>query len=68
MRFLALSAKIIFAWPLFVTYHAVALAKTYQGFRARAVTFLTFLPVVVITSAVWAMSWAVALWLLMHVV
>jgi hypothetical protein len=63
MLFLAGAAKVIFAWPVYATSHAVALAKTYQCPRARAVTFLTFLPAVVGTTVIWAGLWALALWL-----
>jgi len=63
MRFLADLAKLVVAWPLYATYHAIALANTYQGFRAKAVTFLTFLPALVATTAIWAMLWAFVLWL-----
>jgi hypothetical protein len=66
MRFLAGVAKVVFALPVYATYHAFALANTYQGLRAKALTFMTFLPVVVVTSAVWAMLWAFVLWLLMR--
>jgi hypothetical protein len=53
---------------VYATYHAISLANTCQGFRAKAVTFLAFLPLVVVTSGVWALMWALALWLLMRVV
>jgi hypothetical protein len=68
MRFLPDLARLVVAWPVYATYHAISLANTYQGFRAKAVTFLTFLPVIVVTSGVWALMWALALWLLMRVV
>jgi hypothetical protein len=59
-------ANVVFAWPVYATWHAVALAKTYDGFRAQVVTFTAFLPIIIVTTAIWALVWALTLWLLMH--
>jgi hypothetical protein len=67
IRFVATAAKVIFAWPFYATCHAVALANTYQGFRSKAVTFMTFLPALIVTTLIWAGSWALAFWLLMGI-
>jgi glucan phosphoethanolaminetransferase (alkaline phosphatase superfamily) len=57
-------AKAVFAWPLYATWNAAAYANTYPSFVAKAATFLTMLPVLILTTAVWAMLWAAAWWLL----
>jgi hypothetical protein len=45
-------AKLAVAWPLYATYHALVLANRGQGYGVKVATFLTFLPVLVVTSAV----------------
>jgi hypothetical protein len=55
MRFLADIAKLAVAWPLYATYYAMVLANRRQGYGVKVITFLTFLPALVVTSAVWAM-------------
>jgi hypothetical protein len=67
IRFVATAAKVIFAWPFYATCHAVALANTYQGFRSKAVTFMTFLPALIVTTLIWAGSWTLAFWLFMGI-
>jgi phosphotransferase system glucose/maltose/N-acetylglucosamine-specific IIC component len=66
MRFLPDLAKLAVAWPLYATYYAIVLANARQGYGAKVATFLTFLPALVVTSAVWAMLWAFILWLVMR--
>ena len=66
MRFLADLAKLAVAWPLYATYHAMVLANIRQGYRAKVATFITFLPTLVVTSAVWATLWAFILWLVIR--
>jgi hypothetical protein len=62
MRFVADIAKLAVAWaPVFD--HALVLANRGQGYGVKVATFLTFLPALVVTSAVWAMLWAFILWL-----
>jgi hypothetical protein len=65
MRFVADIAKLAVAWPLYLyaTYYAIVLANGRQGYGVKVATFLTFLPALVVTSAVWAMLWAFILWL-----
>ena len=62
MRFLADLAKLAVAWPLYSTYYALVLVNRGQGYGVKVATFLTFLPALVVTSAVWAMLWAFILW------
>ncbi len=66
MRFLVDLAKLAVAWPLYATYHAMVLANIRQGYRAKVATFITFLPTLVVTSAVWATLWAFILWLVIR--
>ena len=66
MRLLVDLAKVAVAWPVDATYHAFALANTCQGIRAKAVKFSSFLPVLAVTTLLWAISWAAAFWLLLH--
>ena len=58
------AAKTIFGWPLYATWNAWVYASTHHGWTARAHTFLTFVPVLALTSSVWAMHWATIIWLL----
>jgi hypothetical protein len=57
------AAKTIFGWPLYATWNAWVYASTHHGLTARAHTFLTFVPVLTLTSLVWAMLWASIIWL-----
>ena len=66
MRFLVDLAKLAVAWPLYATYHAMVLANIHQGYRAKVATFITFLPALVLTSAVWATLWAFILWMVIR--
>jgi hypothetical protein len=59
--------KAIFAWPLFATYNVIVFAMTEKGFRAKGLTLLTFVPVLIITTGLWAAFWALCLWLLMRI-
>lgn len=52
-------------WPLYATWNSLVYANTYPTLRGKAATFLTMLPVLVLTTAVWAGLWTAALWLLM---
>jgi len=66
MRFLVDLAKLAVAWPLYATYYALVLANRGQGYGVRLATYLTFLPALVVTSAVWAMLWAFILGFVMR--
>lgn len=66
MRLLVDLAKVAVAWPVYATYQAFALANACQGSPAKAVKFSSFLPVIVVTTLIWAMSWALTFWLLMR--
>ena len=66
MHFFALAAMIVFAWPVYATWHAVALARTHDSFRDQAVTFAAFLPALIVTTAIWALLWTLTIWLFMR--
>ena len=57
----------IFAWPLFATYNMMVLATAEKSFGVKRPTLLTFVPVLIITTGLWAACWALALWLLMQI-
>jgi hypothetical protein len=58
------AAKAIFGWPLYATWNAWIYASSHHGWTTKALTFLTFVPVLALTSSVWAMLWATIIWLL----
>jgi hypothetical protein len=58
------AAKAIFGWPLYATWNAWIYASSHNGWTTKALTFLTFVPVLALTSSVWAMLWATIIWLL----
>jgi hypothetical protein len=60
------AAKAIYAWPLYPTWNAWTFASSHHRWTARAHTFLTFVPVLALTSSVWAMLWATIIWLLLR--
>ena len=60
------AAKAIYAWPLYATWNAWIFASSHHRWTARAHTFLTFVPVLALTSLVWAMLWATIIWLLLQ--
>jgi hypothetical protein len=66
MRFVTDIAKLAAAWPLYATYYAIVLAYGRQGYGVKVATFLRFLPVLVVTSAVWAMLWVFILGFVMR--
>ena len=57
----------IFAWPLFATYNVTVFAIAEKRFGAKRPTLLTFVPVLIITTGLWAACWALALWLLARI-
>jgi hypothetical protein len=56
------------ALPVYQIRNAVAYAGTRDGWIGKVWTFATFLPVIVITTAIWAFIWAVGLRLLWQLV
>jgi hypothetical protein len=48
------AAKAVFGWPLFATWNAWIFASGHCGLITQARTFLTFVPVLVITTVMWA--------------
>jgi hypothetical protein len=57
--------KAIFAWPVYATWNAAVDLKSRQGPRAKALTALAYVPVLLITTAIWAAGWTAAYRLLM---
>jgi hypothetical protein len=47
------AAMAVICWPLFATWNAWIFASGYHGWITQARTFLTFVPVLVITTAIW---------------
>ena len=43
----------VIGWPLFATWNAWIFASGHHGWITQARTFLTFVPVLVITTAIW---------------
>jgi hypothetical protein len=58
------AARAIFGWPIYSTLNAVSFSGAQPGLRARVATFTQFLPVLCITTAIWASVWATPIWLL----
>jgi hypothetical protein len=58
------AAKAIFGWPLYSTLNAVLFSSAQPNWRARIATFTQFLPVLGVTTLIWAIAWAAPIWLL----
>ena len=58
------AAKAIFGWPLYSTLNAVSFSGAEPDWRAKLMTFTQFLPVLCITTAIWAIVWAMPILLL----
>ncbi|QWG11079.1 hypothetical protein KMZ29_14980 [Bradyrhizobium sediminis] len=62
------AAKAIFGWPLYSTLNAVSFSGAQPDWRTKVTTFTQFLPVLCITTAIWAIGWATSIWLLASIV
>ena len=62
------AAKAIFGWPLYSTLNAVSFSGAQPDWRARVTTFTQFLPVLGVTTAIWAIVWAAPIWLLASII
>jgi hypothetical protein len=62
------ATKAIFGWPLYSTLNAVSFSGAEPNWRARVATFTQFLPVLGITTAIWAIAWATPIWLLASII
>ncbi|MDP1868791.1 hypothetical protein [Bradyrhizobium sp.] len=62
------AAKAIFGWPVYSTLNAVSFSGAQRDRRARIATFTQFLPVLCITTGIWAIVWATSIWLLASIV
>jgi hypothetical protein len=49
--------------PIYQIANLVAYAKTRDGWVARVATVVAFLPIMAVTTTLWAMSRALAIWL-----
>jgi hypothetical protein len=58
--------KVVFGWPLFATWNAWIFASAHHGWITKALTFLTFVPVLAITTAIWAALLTPIIWLLLR--
>jgi len=56
------AAKAIFGWPLYSTLNAVSFSGAQPGWRARV------MPVLCITTGIWAVIWATPILLLASIV
>ena len=61
------AAKAIFGWPLFATWNAWIFSSAHHGWAAKACTFLTFAPVLAITTVIWAALLTAIIWLLLRI-
>jgi hypothetical protein len=57
-------AKALFGWPIYSTFNAVSFSCAQAGWRTKVATFTQFLPVLFVTTGIWAIVWATPLWLL----
>jgi hypothetical protein len=55
--------KIAAALPVYQIANLVAYANTRQGWRAKASTIVVFLPILFLTTTLWAAAWTAVLWI-----
>jgi hypothetical protein len=56
------ATQAVFGWPLFSTWNGLVYARDRQGWLVRIKTFLGFLPLLSITTAVWMAFWGMVVW------
>jgi hypothetical protein len=49
------------AFPFYQVRFVIKYTNTYQGWPAKVGTFLCFLPIIAMTTAIWAAVWAMGL-------
>jgi hypothetical protein len=59
---------ILFALPLAMVANIYAYARLQKGWPAQVGMFFVFIPVIVITSAIWFGAWAVAIGIGLHLI
>jgi hypothetical protein len=59
---------IALALPAYEIWHVAKYANTREGWAAKVGMFITFLPVIVISSVIWGALWAMTLRLLWRAV
>jgi hypothetical protein len=53
------AAITLLLWPIFITKNAAAYANLYPGLIAKVAVFVVFIPLIAITSLMWAGLWIV---------
>ena len=56
------ATQALFGWPLFSTWNGLVYARACQGWLVGIKTFLGFLPLLSITTAVWMVFWGMIVW------
>ena len=56
------------ALPVYLIWHVAKYANTHRGWPAKIATFVTFLPIITIGTAIWASAWTMGVWLTLHLV
>lgn len=56
-------AAIIFFWPIYSVRNCLKFAGNEKPGSSKVKTFASFLPVLLISNILWAVGWAVALWI-----
>jgi hypothetical protein len=56
------ATKALFGWPLFSTWNGLVYARACRGWLIRIKTFLGFLPLLSITTALWMSFWVMIVW------
>jgi hypothetical protein len=63
-RHLVEGSAALFLWPLYALRNFIIFTQNEApGWQVKVQTFATFLPVLAISTLVWAAAWAVGLWL-----
>jgi hypothetical protein len=60
--------KVALALPIYQIVNLVAYANTRPNLAAKIATFVSFLPIIVLTTTIWISAWALVLWLLWRLV
>jgi hypothetical protein len=60
------AARAVFGWRLFATWNAWIYASSHHGWAAKVNTFLTFVPVLALTTVIWAVLLAAIIWLFLR--
>ena len=61
-------ASAILGWPLYATYNAWTFSRIEQGRVSKAKTFLSFVPVLLVSTIIWSAFWVGVIWMLVTIV